>query len=266
MTELPPVHQVAAGEDGDSGEVLHRRGDEVEVVANTADAGVGVKAGQNGIAKAHRIANLPNGARRQAEPRLTAGSGPSAGCENLSQFGGSELLKGRMRSRSRGVAVILAIAWGCGVVLAGCAYGGEADPGGAKIAAKGDGGSSGGAGSGVASSGGSSPTTGSAGSEPGSAGDFTVGTGGAGGSGVVPDEAGAVEDAMPVVVNPMEASVVDAGPRDTGVRDAVVDVAKPTAPSSIPTSSISSSPRTAVPASRWTSIKNSQTNGVRVKQ
>jgi len=162
--------------------------------------------------------------------------------------------------------VVLAIAWGCGAALAGCAYGGEADPGGARIAAKGEGGSSGGAGSGVASSGGSSPTPGSAGSEPGSAGDFTVGTGGAGGSGAVPDEAGAVEDAMPVVVNPMEASVVDAGPRDTGVRDAVVvDVAKPPLLFD-PNKLYFIKPKNGSPGIAMDVDQNSQTNGARVKQ
>ena len=93
-----------------------------------------------------------------------------------------------------------------------------------------------------------------------------MGTGGAGGSGVVPDEAGAVEDAMPVVVNPMEASVVDAGPRDTGVRDAVVvDVAKPPLLFD-PNKLYFIKPKNGSPGIAMDVDQNSQTNGTRVKQ
>ena len=93
-----------------------------------------------------------------------------------------------------------------------------------------------------------------------------MGTGGAGGSSAVPDEAGAAEDATPVVMNPMEASVVDAGPRDTGVRDAVVvDVAKPPLLFD-PNKLYFIKPKNGSPGIAMDVDQNSQTNGARVKQ
>ncbi len=49
MADLLPVHQVAAVEDGDAGEVLEAAGDEVEVAADAADGRIGMEAGDDRV-------------------------------------------------------------------------------------------------------------------------------------------------------------------------------------------------------------------------
>ena len=53
MAELGPVHQVAAVKNRDAGKVGECGVDQVIVITDPADAGVGVKTRNNGVCKAH---------------------------------------------------------------------------------------------------------------------------------------------------------------------------------------------------------------------
>ena len=53
VPDLLPVDQVAAVEDRDAGEIFEGAGDEVKIPSNAANAGVGVKAGEDRVVISH---------------------------------------------------------------------------------------------------------------------------------------------------------------------------------------------------------------------
>lgn len=166
-----------------------------------------------------------------------------------------------MKSGRRRVSTGAALAMACGGLWAGCAYGGEAEPGGSRsidAAASASGGMAGQAfGSG---SSGSSTSSGAGGSS----GDITVETGGGAGSLVAPDEAGAIDAADEAVST---GDPTDTGVLDVGTHDAVaVDVAKPPPLLFDPAKLYFIKPTNGSPGIAMDVDQNSQTNGARVKQ
>jgi len=162
---------------------------------------------------------------------------------------------------SNRVAVGAALACACAGLLVGCAYCGEADPGGSRLP-DGAGGASGGTGGAVACSGTSMTTD-----TGGSAGDVPVDPGGTGGSPVTTDEGGAFDADDEAISIAPDGGVVDAGTRDTGVRDrSVVDIVQPPVLLFDPAKLYFIKPKNGSPGIAMDVDLNSQANGARVKQ